>query len=465
MIKLSKEILRLAEIFKEKKHKLFIVGGYVRDSILNIQSTLRDDIDLCSDVSPKQLKQILEGTEFSVKTINEFVGVMAIEGVKRYEHACFREEIYENDSHMPSQVKFIKELEKDAQRRDFKINSIYYDIVENQFIDPLGGILNIKERIIETTKDAKYVFDSDPERILRLIRFACSLGFDIPENELKYAKKNANKIAFISKYRLKNEFEKLLTCDQIYPELPYTAEAHFRAMVLIGELGVWKYILPDVEEIKNSDIVDKKGELIYDHTLNCLKNASPKIRIAVLLHDAAKLKTIKMRRSFFGSREFVNVIVNKNLGIEGLGYNKDFIRRVIKTIIGYDFNNYGFARKNTIKQFIFKNKDAIENIIEIKNVIKNENKINIKPIRAAEKIRKIYNEMLTKGSPFVLADLNINGTEIIDNFPHIKIENLDILLDRLLFLAAIRPKKNNKKDLIIMANKVINSKRDFYLEK
>lgn len=464
MIKIPKEIIRLAEIFKNHHHKLYIVGGYVRDSVLNIQSTIRDDIDLCSDVSPKELKEIIDGTEFELKKINEFVGVVAIEGKKRYEHACFREEIYDNDSHMPSQVKFIKDLEKDALRRDFKINSIYYDILENEIVDPLGGLINIKERIIETTSDPKYVFDNDPERILRLIRFACSLGFDIPENELKYAKKNAHKIAFISKFRLKNEFEKLLTCDQIYPELPYTVEAHFRAMVLIGELRIWKYILPDVEEIQNSDIVDKKGELIYDHTLNCLKNASPKIRLAVLLHDSAKLKTMKNRKNFFGAREFVNVIVNKNLGIEGLGYGKDFINKVTKTILGYDFNNYGFARKNTIKQFIFKNKEAIENIIEIKNIIKNENKITIKPIRAAEKLRKNYNEMLKKKAPFILADLNITGTDIIENFPKIRVENIDVLLDNMLFLTALRPQKNNMKDLIIMANKVINSKRDFYLE-
>lgn len=464
MIKISKELIRLAEIFKSNKHKLYIVGGYVRDTLLGIESTVRDDIDLCSDVKPAELKKMLEETEFKVNSINEFVGVMSINGVHRYEHATFREELYEDASHMPSKVSFIKDLEKDASRRDFKINAIYYDIIENELVDPLGGILNINDRIIETTRDPKYVFDSDPERILRLIRFACSLGFDIPENEIRYAKKNSKKICFISKFRLKNEFEKLLTCDQIYPDLPYTSEAHFRAMILIGELDIWKFILPAVDEIKKSDITDYKGELIYDHTLNCLKNASPKIRLAVLLHDSAKLKTMKMHKSFFGAREFVSVIINNNLGTEGLGYGKDFINKIVKTIIGYDFNNLGLARKNTIKQFIFKNKEVIENIIEIKTVIKNENKINQKPIRSAEKLRRVYNEMLKKGSPFILEDLNVRGNDIIENYPNIRLENIDTLLDNLLILTAIRPKKNNKKDLIIMANKVINSKRDFYLE-
>ena len=465
MIKIPKEVLRLAEIFKSNGHKLYIVGGYVRDSILNIQSTIRDDIDLCSDATPFEVREIFKEHDFDIKSINESVGVVAIEGIRRYEHATFREEVYDNDSQNPTKVKFIKDLEKDAQRRDFKINAIYYDILEEELVDPLGGINNIKERIIETTKDPKYVFDDDPERILRLIRFACSLGFDIPENELKYAKKNSNKVAFISKFRLKNEFEKLLTCDQIYQDLPYTSEAHFRAMILIGELDIWKFILPAVEEIKNSPITDYKGELIYDHTLNCLKNASPKIRLAILLHDAAKLKTYSERKNFFGAKEFVSVIVEKNLGSEGLGYNKDFINKVVKIILGYDFNNLGFAKNSTIKQFIFNNKNVIESIIEIKTVIKNENRLLQKPIKVAEKIRRIYNEMIKKGSPFIRADLNINGNEIIEKFPYIKLENLDILIDKLLLFAAINPMKNNKKDLIIMANKLINSKRDFYLDK
>lgn len=465
MIKIPKELERLALLFKNNGHKLYIVGGYIRDSLLGIQSTIRDDIDLCSDVTPNKLTAILQNSEFKINPINESVGVMAIEGNRRYEHATFREEVYDNEFHNPSHVEFIKDLEKDASRRDFKINAIYYDILNKEIIDPLGGEYDLKEKIIETTKDPKYIFNDDPERILRLIRFACALGFDIPEKELKYAKKNAPKVTFISKYRLKNEFEKILTCDQIYPELPYTAEAHFRAMVLIGELDIWKFILPAVEEIKNSNVVDRKGELIYDHTLNCLKNASPNIRLAILLHDAAKVRTIKQQNNFFGAKEFVSVVVEKNLGIEGLGYKKEITNKITRIILGYDFDNYGFLGNSAIKQFIFKNKDVVEEVIEIKNVIKNENNFIIKPVRVAEKLRKNYNKMLKNNAPFNLADLDIKGNDIIEAIPNIKLENLDDLLDNLLMLAAISPKKNNKKDLIIMAHKLTKSKQDYYLEK
>lgn len=464
MIKISAELKELAQIFKQNNKTLYIVGGYVRDSYLGVQSVIRDDIDLCSSVTPKQLKSMLDGTKFSVSNINESVGVMAINGKRRYEYATFRKEYYESESHMPDKVEFIQSLEEDARRRDFRINAIYYDIMEGTFVDPLGGIDDLREQKITTVKVPKIVFNDDPERILRLIRFACALGLSIPEEEYYYAKQNAYKVKFMSKIRLKNEFQNLLTCDQIYPELLYTRDAHFRAMVILGEFDLWKYILPAIDDLKKSNMVDDKGEKIYEHTLNCLKNASPKIRLAVLLHDVGKVKTMEQRHNFFGAKEFVDAIVDMNLGINGLGFSKMEVNRVIRTILGYDFNNWCLASKNTVKKFIFENNDVIENIIEIKNVVKNESRMNIRKIKSAEILRKTYNEMLKSGAPFDLRDLNIRGDDIIKDNPNINLSNLDDLLDRMLELTALNPKMNNKQSLLVLARKVINSKRDYYLE-
>lgn len=464
MIKIPAEVKQIAEIFKKNNKTLYTVGGFNRDSYLGIQSLLRDDIDLCSNVKPKELFKMFEGTGFEIKNINESLGVMAIVGKKRYEHATFRKEYYETESHTPTKVEFINSLEEDAKRRDFRINAIYYNVSENSFIDPLGGIDDLRERKITTVKPPKMVFNDDPERILRLVRFASALGLSIPEEEMFYAKQNAYKIKFISKFRLRAEFERLLTADQMYPELTYTRDAHFRAMVLLGELDAWKDILPVMEDMKNTQVVDKKGEKIYDHILNCLKNASPKIRLAILLHDAGKVKTLELNKKMFGAKEFVETIVNKNLGIDGLGYAKQVVSKVTKTIIGYDFNSWCLASKKAVKRFIFKNHDVIENIIEIKNVAKSEGKGSLRKIRSAEILRKTYNEMLKEGAPFDLRDLKINGDDIIQAFPKINLEYLDNLLDDLLFEAALYPKKNNKQELLVVADKLIKSKRDIYLE-
>ncbi len=465
MVKIPAELKELAQIFKDNKATLYIVGGYIRDSYLNVSSQIRDDIDLCSNITPKKLKMMLEGSKFEVKSINASVGVMAIIGKRRYEYATFRREIYEDESHTPDKVEFINSLEEDAKRRDFKINAIYFDILEGTYIDPLGGIDDLKRREITTVKVPKIVFNDDPERILRLIRFACSLGLNIPEEEMFYAKQNSYKIKFISKIRLKNEFERLLTADEVYPNLLYTREAHFRAMILIGELDAWKWILPAVDELMKNNITDFKGEKIYDHVLNCLKNATPQIRLAVLLHDSGKFKSMEIQKNFFGSKDWIGVIVDKNLGLNGLGYPKSTVQNVKRIILGYDFNNHCLASKKTVRKFIFENYEVIENIIEIKNVVKNESKNYSKNVLSSKILRKTYNEMLKKEIPFTVNDMALKGDDIIKAFPKIKLESLGILLENVLLKEAVLMKNNSKEDLLEIATKVINSKRDFYLEK
>ena len=98
MVKIPAELKLLASIFKDHGKELYIVGGYVRDAYLGVQSVLRDDIDLCSSATPKELKKILEGTNFEVKNLNESLGTMLIFGKRRYEHATFRKEFYETNS-------------------------------------------------------------------------------------------------------------------------------------------------------------------------------------------------------------------------------------------------------------------------------------------------------------------------------------------------------------------------------
>ena len=100
----------------------------------------------------------------------------------------------------------------------------------------------------------------------------------------------------------------------------------------------------------------------------------------------------------------------------------------------------------------------------MKTVIYNETVGFGKKSKSAESLRNIYNLMLKENTPFELRDLNINGDDIIKNFPKINIENVDVLLDNLLLYAVLNPKKNNKQELLIVAKKLINSKRGFYLD-
>ena len=106
----------------------------------------------------------------------------------------------------------------------------------------------------------------------------------------------------------------------------------------------------------------------------------------------------------------------------------------------------------------------VSDIITADLIMKNENKIYGKRVRSGEILRKVYNEMLKHGAPFDVRDLQIRGDDIIRAHPHINLENLDVLLDKMLLKTALCPRKNNKQDLLVMAKRMINSKRDYYLE-
>ena len=465
MIKIPSELKELAQIFKDNGSTLYIVGGFVRDSYLGIVSSQSNDIDLCSNVKPEKLKKILSGTKFQVKPINDFVGVMAISGKKNYEHATFRKEEYDDESHTPKKVEFISSLEEDALRRDFKINAIYFDILEGSYVDPLGGINDLRERQITTVKAPKIVFNDDPERILRLIRIACSIGLNIPSQEMFYAKQNSYKIKFITKQRLRAEFNQLLFADEIYPEILYTKNAHFRAMVLLGEIDAWKWILPAVDEMMKKNITDFKGERIYDHILNCVLKASPNIRLAALLHDVGKFKSMEIQKTFFGANEWVGVIVEKNLGMNGLCYPKQEVERIKKVIIGYDFNTKCLMTPRAVRKFILENFEYVEDIIELKIVAKSEGKRKTKNVLSASILRKNYNLMLKNKVPVSIRDLAIKGSDIIIAFPKIKLDKIEFLLSKLVEKTAVQMKNNSKEALLKMATRMINSKRNFYLEK
>ena len=146
-LKVPEEIIDLAEIFEKNHAKLYIVGGYVRSSILGVE--YRDDIDLASAMHPEYIIQMLKNTKFNVSYKNKLTGVLAIEfNGEIFEHATFRTECYAvSGEHMPCEVEFINDIFTDASRRDFTASSIYYDISACEFIDPFNGISDIKNKI------------------------------------------------------------------------------------------------------------------------------------------------------------------------------------------------------------------------------------------------------------------------------------------------------------------------------
>lgn len=187
----------------EQGYEAYIVGGYVRDYLLGVKST---DIDIATNAHPEVVatmfpKTILTGMKHGTVTV--------VIDKKQYEVTTFRTDGNYLDRRRPDQVTFVGDLQTDIKRRDFTINALSLTIDE-QVIDFVGGIEDIKKRIIRTVGNPYERFSEDALRMLRVFRFVSQLGFTVDEETLEAIKVNRELMNFISKERIIMEIAKLV---------------------------------------------------------------------------------------------------------------------------------------------------------------------------------------------------------------------------------------------------------------
>ena len=172
----------LISLAKELSKPLYIVGGRVRDEIIGLKN---DDVDICSASRTEEIESVCKKLKFKCDIINKKLGTILIRpnDNEYFEFTTFRKESY-TKGHTPSEVDFVEDIEVDASRRDFTVNSIYYNVLTKEIFDPYNGISDIQKKIIRCIETPEKVFKDDGVRILRMIRFACSLGFKIEKKTL-----------------------------------------------------------------------------------------------------------------------------------------------------------------------------------------------------------------------------------------------------------------------------------------
>ena len=464
-VKISEELRELAELFEKNGEELFIVGGYVRDSALGLKSEVSDDIDLCSACLPDKVEKILKHSRFICDAKNKKVGAVVITGEKRYEFTTFRRENYSlNGEHNPTGVEFIKDINQDALRRDFTINAIYCNINTGEIVDPVGGLADIKQGIIRTPTNSTKSFREDSERILRMIRFACLFNFSIDEKTLESALECGAGLVNLSKVRIKKEFEKMIVCDTFYPEHKPSQFAHARCMILLGTFNLWKYILPAIDTLQQSKLKDEKGESLYQHTIKTLSVCGPSVRLACLLHDVGKIYTKTNRKNFEFSNDWAEVLIEQNLGASNLNFSKKTIVETKQIIKALDWDKFGLEPTKKVKQFVRTNFDIFEKLCFLKDAIALENTNFSSTSKIAARWKKVYNQMIQDKIPITIAELAVNGSDIIEKIPDVKIETISELLEELLNFCLIHPRCNEKEILVQKLQKIVKKEPKKYLE-
>lgn len=201
MLKVSLQVL---DMITSKGFSAYLVGGYVRDSLLGIKS---NDVDICTNATPRELVEIFN----CAKIPREDYGAVTVTYKNiRFEITTFRKEIQYINNRKPGEVYYIDSLEEDLLRRDFTINTICMDKDEN-IIDLLQGQRDLEEKVIRVVGDCDQKFSDDALRILRAVRFATKLNFRLDDTVISSIKRNKKYLKNISYERKREELDKIFT--------------------------------------------------------------------------------------------------------------------------------------------------------------------------------------------------------------------------------------------------------------
>ena len=195
--------LEVLNILFDKGYLAYIVGGYPRDMVLGIKS---NDIDICTNATPKEIIDIFDTENISD---TNYGSVRVIYKNYHFDVTTFRKEIKYENNRKPVKVKYINDLKKDLLRRDFTINTMCID-KDGNLIDMLGAREDIDKKIIKTVGNPRYRIKEDSLRILRAIRFASVLDFEIDSKTFNYIKKYGYLLKSLSYSRKKEELNKII---------------------------------------------------------------------------------------------------------------------------------------------------------------------------------------------------------------------------------------------------------------
>lgn len=266
--------------------KAYVIGGYVRDALLNRPSK---DIDVVVEGKgidlAKAFADKIGSNGFSY--FENFGTAMVVHEDWEVEFVGARKESYRRESRKP----IVEEgtLEDDQIRRDFTINAMSISLNDEDFgelHDPFGGLDDIRHKIIRTPTDPDVTFDDDPLRMMRAIRFATQLNFTIEANTLASIGKNKDRISIVSQERITDELNKILLSAE--PSIGFN---------LLFETGLLHIIFPDFVKLYGVDIIDGRGHKDnFYHTLQVIDNVCKLsddlwLRWAAVLHDIAKPAT------------------------------------------------------------------------------------------------------------------------------------------------------------------------------
>jgi poly(A) polymerase len=371
----------------------FWVGGCVRDFLLGREP---QDFDIATDAKPEQVERLFKRT---VAVGRKFGVMIVVEGGHQFQVATFRAEADYQDGRRPEKIIFAN-AEADSSRRDFTVNGLFYDPLTKKIHDWVGGEKDLRAKIIRTIGKPEERFGEDHLRLLRAVRFAAQLGFEIELKTFAAVKKLAPKIKLISAERIRDELLKLFApgvvaqasclCDSLQKKVGSPNETYrqdacattaARGLVLLCESGLLEHILPELAatiDCEQSPDFHPEGS-VFNHIRLMLEKLPPQPSLkssfgtaggfeslpwAAILHDIAKPVTASRDAKtgaihFYGHEkigaEMARVILNR------LRFPKKQIDEIVACVLHHmQFKDVKQMRKSTLRRLLLRETFPLE---------------------------------------------------------------------------------------------------------
>jgi poly(A) polymerase/tRNA nucleotidyltransferase (CCA-adding enzyme) len=444
---IPKEIKNIISELNKANFEAYIVGGCVRDFLLAASEKASlapkgrepKDWDITTNAKPEEIQKIFPDSFYE----NKFLTVTVRTGSKKgnlseIEITTYRFEAKYSDKRHPDDVKYAENLEDDLSRRDFTINAIAMD-GKKKIIDLFEGQIDLKNKIIKTVGNPEERFSEDALRMLRAVRFATALNFEIEKNTKDAIIKNSFWMEAVSQERIRDEFVKIIM-----------SENPAKGIELLRELNLLKYVLPEL--LENVGVLQNKHHIYdcYQHAIKSLEYTAKKkfnlyVRVSALLHDIAKprVKSGQGESATFYNHEIVGAKITFQI-LNRLKFPKKDVEKITKLVrwhlFYYNVDEVGDA---SIRRLV-KNVGA-ENIEELLQVRYADRIGSGVPKAEPYKLRHLkYLIEKVAQDPISAKMLKINGNDLIKLLEIKPGPKIGQILDILLGYVLDDPKKNNK---------------------
>jgi poly(A) polymerase len=342
LLRIAPVVDELGARFVAAGHQIALVGGSVRDALLD---RLSNDLDFATSARPEVVEKLLAGWADHVWDIGKAFGTI---GCRKdgwvLEITTYRSESYDADSRKP-EVLYGDTLEGDLRRRDFAVNAMAVKLPGNEFVDPFGGLADLAAKVIRTPGAPEDSFTDDPLRMMRAARFAAQLAFTPDPAVVAAMTAMSERITIVSAERVRDELVKLVCAK--YPRV---------GLNLLVSTGLADHVLPELPALLLELDEHHRHKDVYEHSLTVLDQAielEPRlgvdgpdfvVRFAALMHDIGKPKTRRFEgagKVTFHHHDVVGAKLTKKR-MKELRFSNEQIDQVSKLVeLHLRFHGYG----------------------------------------------------------------------------------------------------------------------------